>query len=106
MASPAISAAMGNDFKAAFSRRTINAFKVGNVWGTDSFKDKDVLDISFVEFLLDGGEGTFDKFAGAFKPGEGDERPTTAAALGALMWKDDAALDTMWKTWTLKNLGK
>ncbi len=92
--------------RAAFSRRTVNAFKVGDVWGADSFKDKDVLEISFVEFLLDGEGGTFDKFASAFKPDEDNRRATTADGLAALMWKDDAALDAMWKTWMLKALNK
>lgn len=92
--------------RAVFSRRTLGTFKVGDVWGKDRGKNQDVIEAAFVEFLLADGDGTFEKFAGAFKPGEGNRVATTADALDAVMWKDDAALDGKWKTWVLKSLAR
>jgi len=92
--------------RAAFSRRVVGTFKVGDVWGADRGKNQDVIEASFVEFLLTDGEGVFDKFAAAYKPGEGGQPGTTATALDAVMWKDDAALDAKWKAWMLKHLSR
>lgn len=92
--------------RAVFSRRTVGTFKVGDVWGADRGKNQDVIEASFVEFLMTDGDGIFDKFAGAYKPGEGNQRATTADALAAVMWKDDADLDGKWKTWMLKHLAR
>ena len=99
-------AAYKTKLKAVFGKKTVGAFKVGSVWGTDKVKDQDLLAVSFVEFLLFVPEPKFDKFVSAFKPGENNQAVTTAAALAAVEWTDEAALDMLWKGWVVKNLGK
>ena len=92
--------------RAVFAKKTVGTFKVGTVWGADKAKDQDILAASFVEYLLFGPDAKFDKFANAFKPGEGTPTPTTANALEAVEWKDEAVLDTLWKGWVVKSLNK
>lgn len=93
--------------RALFGKKSTAVFTAGSVWGTDKVKDQDILAATFVEYLLFAPEPKFDKFANAFKPGEGQETAVpTSTALTALEWTDAKALDTAWKTWAVKMLGK
>lgn len=93
--------------RALFGKKSTAVFTAGSVWGTERVKDQDILAATFVEYLLFAPEPKFDKFTTAFKPGEGqDGAVPTSSALAAVEWTDAKALDTAWKTWAAKMLGK